>query len=140
MSFKAYEVVVEALKENLGEVSAFVDSHLEEIDCPIKAQMQLDIAVEELFVNIANYAYAPDTGKATIRLEINEEPLSVSITFIDNGIPYDPLAKADPDITLSAEERAIGGLGIFMVKKSMDDMFYEYKDSQNVLTIVKKLN
>ena len=140
MSFKAYEVVVEALKENLGEVSAFVDSHLEEIDCPIKAQMQLDIAVEELFVNIANYAYAPDTGKATIRLEINEEPLSVSITFIDNGVPYDPLAKADPDITLSAEERAIGGLGIFMVKKSMDDMFYEYKDSQNVLTIVKKLN
>ena len=140
MSFKAYEVVVEALKENLGEVSAFVDSHLEEINCPIKAQMQLDIAVEELFVNIANYAYAPDTGKATIRLEINEEPLSVSITFIDNGVPYDPLAKADPDITLSAEERAIGGLGIFMVKKSMDDMFYEYKDSQNVLTIVKKLN
>ena len=140
MSFKAYEVVVEALKENLGEVSAFVDSHLEEIDCPIKAQMQLDIAVEELFVNIANYAYASDTGKATIRLEINEEPLSVSITFIDNGVPYDPLAKADPDITLSAEERAIGGLGIFMVKKSMDDMFYEYKDSQNVLTIVKKLN
>lgn len=140
MSFKVYEVVVEALKENLGEVSAFVDSHLEEIDCPIKAQMQLDIAVEELFVNIANYAYAPDTGKATIRLEINEEPLSVSITFIDNGVPYDPLAKADPDITLSAEERAIGGLGIFMVKKSMDDMFYEYKDSQNVLTIVKKLN
>ena len=140
MSFKAYEVVVEALKENLGEVSAFVDSHLEEIDCPIKAQMQLDIAVEELFVNIANYAYVPDTGKATIRLEINEEPLSVSITFIDNGVPYDPLAKADPDITLSAEERAIGGLGIFMVKKSMDDMFYEYKDSQNVLTIVKKLN
>ena len=140
MSFKAYEVVVEALKENLGEVSAFVDSHLEEIDCPIKAQMQLDIAVEELFVNIANYAYTPDTGKATIRLEINEEPLSVSITFIDNGVPYDPLAKADPDITLSAEERAIGGLGIFMVKKSMDDMFYEYKDSQNVLTIVKKLN
>lgn len=140
MSFKAYEVVVEALKENLGEVSAFVDSHLEEIDCPIKAQMQLDIAVEELFVNIANYAYAPDTGKATIRLEINEEPLSVSITFIDNGVPYDPLAKADPDITLSAEERSIGGLGIFMVKKSMDDMFYEYKDSQNVLTIVKKLN
>ena len=140
MSFKAYEVVVEALKENLGEVSAFVDSHLEEIECPIKAQMQLDIAVEELFVNIANYAYAPDTGKATIRLEINEEPLSVSITFIDNGVPYDPLAKADPDITLSAEERAIGGLGIFMVKKSMDDMFYEYKDSQNVLTIVKKLN
>ena len=102
--------------------------------------MQLDIAVEELFVNIANYAYVPDTGKATIRLEINEEPLSVSITFIDNGVPYDPLAKADPDITLSAEERAIGGLGIFMVKKSMDDMFYEYKDSQNVLTIVKKLN
>lgn len=140
MSFKAYEVIVEALKENLGEVSAFVDSHLEEIDCPIKAQMQLDIAVEELFVNIANYAYAPDTGKATIRLEINEEPLSVSITFIDNGVPYDPLAKADPDITLSAEKRAIGGLGIFMVKKSMDDMFYEYKDSQNVLTIVKKLN
>lgn len=63
----------------------------------------------------------------------------ISITFSDSGKPYNPLEKPDPDVTLSAEERSIGGLGIFMVKKSMDDMRYEYKDGQNILTITKRL-
>lgn len=101
--------------------------------------MQIDVAVEELFVNIAQYAYAPGIGVATIRLEIQEDPFVVVITFIDNGIPYNPLAKEDPDITLSAEERPIGGLGIYMVKKSMDEVSYEYKDGQNILRIKKQL-
>ncbi len=133
------ELFIEAKDENLDKVLAFVDEQLEAYDCPMKTQMQVDIAVEEIFVNIAHYAYVPGEGSATIRAEVTEDPLSVSLTFVDNGIPYDPLAKEDPDITLSADERQIGGLGIFMVKKSMDDVAYEYKDGHNVLTIKKNL-
>lgn len=133
------ELNIEAKTENLDKVLAFVDQHLEERGCAVQVQMQIDVAVEELFVNIAQYAYAPGIGVATIRVELQEDPLVVVITFIDNGIPYNPLAKEDPDITLSAEERQIGGLGIYMVKKSMDDMSYEYKDGQNILRIKKQL-
>ena len=129
---------IEALKDNLPNVLEYIDSELEKMDCPFKVQMQIDIAVEEIFVNIASYAYAPDTGKATIKIESDTDEPQVKIIFIDQGVPYDPLKKQDPDVTLSADEREIGGLGIFMVKKSMDDMFYEYKDGQNILTIVKK--
>ena len=132
------ELVIEAVVDNLEKVQEFVDSELEKQDCPIKAQTQIDIAIEELFVNIANYAYKPETGKAVIKVNIQEDkPHSVSITLIDEGVPYNPLAKPDPDVTLSAEERQIGGLGIFMVKKSMDNMTYEYKDGKNILTIEK---
>ena len=129
------ELTIDAKIDKLDEVLGFVDGLLEEADCPIKTQMQIDVAVEELFVNIASYAYTPGEGTATIRVE--REPGAVQITFIDSGVPYDPLAKADPDVTLSAEERGIGGLGIYMVKKSMDEMAYEYKDGHNVLTIKK---
>ena len=103
----------------------------------MKVQMQIDIAVEEIFVNVAHYAYTPNVGKVKIRLEKPADSTGVDITFIDSGIPYDPLAKPDPDVTLSAEERQIGGLGIFMVKKSMDSMLYEYTDGQNILTMRK---
>ena len=133
------ELTVEAKIENIEAVTDFVNEQLEALDCPMKAQMQIDIAIDELFGNIAHYAYNPEIGKATVRVEVIEDPLAVTITFIDNGVPYDPLAKADPDTTLSAEERDIGGLGIYMVKKSMDDITYEYKDGQNILTIKKKI-
>ena len=133
------ELTIAATVENIGTVTDFVNEQLEALDCPMKAQMQIDIAIDELFGNIAHYAYNPEIGKATVRVEVIEKPLSVTVTFIDNGVPYDPLAKADPDITLSAEEREIGGLGIFMVKKSMDEITYEYKDGQNILAIKKKL-
>lgn len=131
------ELDIEAKTENLDQVLAFVDEELEKYECGMKTQMQIDIAVEEIFVNIAHYAYNPAVGKATIRIEVTDG--IVSLTFIDNGIPYDPLAKEDPDITLSVEERQIGGLGIFMVKKSMDDVKYEYKDGSNILTFSKDL-
>jgi len=133
------ELTVEAKTTNIEAVTDFVNEQLEALDCPIKAQLQIDIAIDELFGNIAHYAYNPEIGKATVRVEVIEDPLAVTITFIDNGVPYDPLAKADPDTTLSAEEREIGGLGIYMVKKSMDDITYEYKDGQNILTIKKKI-
>ena len=133
------ELTVEAKTTNIEAVTNFVNEQLEALDCPMKAQMQIDIAIDELFGNIAHYAYNPEIGKATVRVEVIEDPLAVTITFIDNGVPYDPLAKADPDTTLSAEEREIGGLGIYMVKKSMDEITYEYKDGQNILTIKKKI-
>ena len=133
------ELNIAATVENIETVTDFVNEQLEALDCPMKAQMQIDIAIDELFGNIAHYAYNPEIGKATVRVEVIEDPLAVVITFIDNGVPYDPLAKADPDTTLSAEEREIGGLGIYMVKKSMDDITYEYRDGQNILAIKKKL-
>ena len=131
------ELTIEARVENLNEVLAFVDGQLEEMDCPMKTQLQIDVAVEEIFVNIANYAYDPNVGSATISMELEPETGMVAITFADTGIPYDPLKKEDPDVSLPVEERKIGGLGIFMVKKSMDDMLYKYRDGQNILTIKK---
>ena len=99
--------------------------------------MQIDVAIDELFTNIASYAYAPETGKATVRIETEEDPRAAVITFIDRGRPYNPLLAEEPDITLSAEERRIGGLGIFIARKTMDDMRYEYRDGQNILRIKK---
>ena len=133
------ELTIAATVENIETVTDFVNEQLEVLDCPIKAQMQIDIAIDELFGNIAHYAYNPQVGQATVRVEVIEEPLGVTVTFIDNGIPYDPLKNDDPDTTLSAEEREIGGLGIYMVKKSMDEITYEYKDGQNILKIKKNL-
>ena len=150
------ELEIEALSENLPQVLAFVDEQLEAADCPMKIQIQIDIAVEELFVNIANYAYTPETGDADILIEtMNECPIPeegragmseedlkgkwLRVTLSDAGKPFNPLQKDDPDVSLSAQERRIGGLGIFMVKKSMDHMYYEYKDGKNHISIIKKL-
>ena len=134
------ELTITATVENIEAVTDFVNEQLEAYDCPMKAQMQIDIAIDELFGNIAHYAYNPDVGEATVKVEVIEDPMSVIITFIDNGVPYDPLKKADPDTSLSADEREIGGLGIFMVKKTMDEVSYEYKDGQNILKIKKNLS
>ena len=133
------ELTINATVESIPEVTAFVDGQLEALDCPIKAQMQIDIAIDELFSNIAHYAYHPGVGPATVRVEVVEDPMAVVITFIDEGVPYDPLSTEDPDTSLSAEERQIGGLGIYMVKKSMDEITYSYQDGKNILTIRKQL-
>ncbi|MBE5893581.1 MAG: ATP-binding protein [Lachnospiraceae bacterium] len=133
------ELTIAATVDNIETVTSFVNEQLEALDCPMKAQMQINIAIDELFGNIAHYAYNPDVGSATVQVEVAEEPLAVVITFIDGGVPYDPLSSIEPDITLSAEERNMGGLGIYMVKKSMDEIVYEYKDGKNILSIKKKL-
>lgn len=133
------ELTIAATVENIEVVTDFVNAQLEALDCPMKAQMQIDIAIDELFGNIAHYAYRPEVDDATVRVEVQEDPLAVIITFIDGGVPYDPLAAADPDITLSAEERAIGGLGIFMVKKTMDEITYRYDNGSTILSIRKNL-
>ena len=133
------ELTVEAVVENIPLATEFVNRQLEAFQWPVKARVQIDIAIDELFGNIALYAYHPEAGSVTVRVEVTEEPLAVIIAFIDNGKPYDPLANQNPDTALSAEEREIGGLGIFMVKKSMDEVSYHYKDGQNILTIKKNI-
>ncbi|MCR5737655.1 MAG: ATP-binding protein [Eubacterium sp.] len=129
----------DATKDNLIAVNMFIEEYLERYHCSMKDTMQIGIAVEEIFVNIANYAYGSGTGTATVGIDMDEETHEVSITFCDQGVPYDPLEKADPDVTLSAEERQIGGLGIFMTKKIMDQVSYEYKENCNILTLKKKI-
>ncbi|MDY5846614.1 MAG: ATP-binding protein [Bariatricus sp.] len=135
----AKEITVEAKVENLEKITSFVEEALEEIGCPMKVQIQMNVAIDEIFSNICYYAYQPGTGDATILLDISENPTQVTVTFIDQGIPYDPLKQEEPDTTLSADERTIGGLGIFMVKKSMDELSYEYKDGKNILNMKKNL-
>ncbi len=128
-------LTVDAAVENLETVNEFIDGFLEANGCPMKAQLQIDLAVEEIFVNIANYAYGEGTGKAEIAIENNDG--EVAITFKDGGVPYNPLERDDPDVSLSADEREVGGLGIFLTKKNMDSVTYEYENSQNVLRMKK---
>lgn len=133
------ELDILAVRENLPKVLGFVDEQLTKYECSRKTITQVDVAVEEIFVNISSYAYDPEVGPATVRAEIQEDPLAVVISFIDGGVQYDPLAKPDPNLSIPVKERRKGGLGIFVVKKTMDDISYEYVDGKNILTIKKKL-
>ena len=133
------ELEILAKRENLSEVLEFIDVELEQRECGMRLQTQIDVAVEEIFVNISSYAYGSDEGYATICVDITEDPTAIVISFTDEGLPYDPLAKPDPDLKIPVRERKKGGLGIYMVKKSMDDVTYEYKDGKNILTIKKVL-
>ncbi len=131
------KITITAEVEKLDEVLGFLDSFLEDSGCGMKEQMQLDVALEEMFVNVAHYAYTPQKGDVSIELESSEDPKGVIVTLSDSGTPYNPLAREDPDVTLSAAERQIGGLGIYMVKKSMDEVFYEHKDGKNIFRMRK---
>ena len=123
--------------DDIPKVTQFVEEELEKLGCPMKAVMALDIAIDEIYSNIVKFAYPGSSGYAIVTVEPGEDGHSVSLRFTDGGVPYNPMVKEDPDITLSAEERSIGGLGIFMVKKTMDRMYYCYEDEQNILTITK---
>ena len=133
------ELKLDAVIENVPRIVDWVEEQLEQYDCPPKVQMQINVSIDEVFTNIASYAYANGVGQATVRLDVLQEPVCVQLTFMDSGVPFDPLAKKDPNVNLSIEERQIGGLGIFMVKKLMDDVQYEYRDGENILTLRKKL-
>ena len=133
------ELTVQATLENIPLVTAAMDEFLEALDCPLKAQMQLDVAVDELFGNIAQYAYPGGTGSVTVRFDHDEAARMVSVTFVDSGVPFDPLKQGDPDLSLSIDDRKEGGLGIFMVKKTMDHMVYRHEDGCNLLTIYKRI-
>lgn len=132
------ELKFDAKVEELDAVLAFLDTELENLDCPMKVQTELDLAVEELFVNIANYAYGDKTGYALMKFAELENARGVSITFVDEGMQYNPLERPDPDITLPAEERPVGGLGIFLVKKIADEVNYNYSDGKNIFNFIKK--
>lgn len=129
---KIYDAKVGELNSFLGDL----ESELEKVCAPMKIVMQMSVCAEEIFVNVANYAYESNDGK--VKISIITTNSSCEVIFKDEGIAFNPLEKEDPDITLSAEDRAIGGLGIYMVKKSMDEVSYDRINNQNILKIVKK--
>ena len=137
MKSSSEELTVEATLDNLANVMDFCVAPLEDMDAPTKIQFSLNLVVEEIFVNVANYAYKPQTGSLAIVRTVENSPLAIVLRFIDSGVPYNPLEKPDPDVTQSLEERQIGGLGIFLVKKNVDDIAYEYTNGQNILTVRK---
>lgn len=132
------ELTLDATIENIIIVTDFVNNELVKMNCSEETIAEIDVAVDEVFGNIANYAYNDKIGSVRVCIEIVDNNM-VILTFIDNGKEYNPLEKEDPDISLSAEERSIGGLGIYIVKCTMDDVSYEYKDGNNILTIKKRV-
>lgn len=133
------EKVFTAKKETLPEVMAFTEECLESFDCPMKSSMGICVAVEEMFVNIASYAYPDGDGNASLSFGFDENERLMTLIIKDNGVPFNPLERAEPDITLSADEREIGGLGIFITKKTMDTVSYTYENGNNILTMTKKI-
>ena len=131
--------VFPAKTDALADVLSFVEENLEGFDCPMKSQIALCVAIEEMFINIARYAYGDGDGDMCLGIGFEEESRKVTFRMTDKGVPFDPLKKEDPDITLSAEEREIGGLGIFIVKKTMDTVAYTYENGENILTMTKKI-
>ena len=129
------EIIIPACLERLDELLEFAGGAMQNAGLNVKNQNNIKIAIEEIFVNIVSYAYPDGEGDVTIRILVDSGTFAAE--FRDSGTPYNPLAKADPDTALSADEREIGGLGIFMVKKMMNEMNYEYRDGQNILTIKK---
>lgn len=134
------KLTVPAKIENLQKVMDFLGDQLDSVDYVMKARLQLELSIEEAYVNIVNYAYESEEGEVIICCNVGESPLKVTMQFIDYGKPYNPLKNEDPDISLNAEEKEIGGLGIFLIKKNVDDISYKYHDGKNILTIQKKLN
>ena len=134
------QITVRATFDQVKPVMDFVNAQLTELGCSEQVRVHVDVAIDELFGNIVRYAYSPEGGPVTVRVEVEDSPLCVIITFIDHGVPYDPLSADFVDtIHMSAKERPIGGLGLFMVKKIVDNISYTYRDGQNILTIRKKI-
>ena len=134
--------IFEATDENLEAVNDFIHEQIKPFSCQSQTLFQIDLAVEEIFVNISHYAYSPDKGTVQIDCSVEktaDAPAKLTVSFTDRGKAFNPLAKPNPDITLSVEEREIGGLGIFLTKKYMDSVLYERKDNQNVLTFTKTI-
>lgn len=132
-------ITVPAETAQLEGVNAFIDDILDGCGCPAKVRLQVELAVEEIFVNIASYAYHPERGETEVCVDTHGDPPTVTITFLDHGKPFNPLDRPDADVTLPVEERGIGGLGILLVKKNMDDVTYSYENGKNILTITKRL-
>lgn len=132
-------IIVPANDDGPDAVTGFVQEQLAQHDCPDKALFQIEVAIEEIMVNIASYAKLSDDDGVEVRCDILDDPLRIVLQFLDRGIPFDPLATGDPDISPEALEERVGGLGIFMVRKMMDDVSYAYEDGKNTLTVLKSL-
>ena len=128
-----------AKTESLPAVLGFVEETLENFGCPVNIQTAVCVAMEEVFVNVAHYAYPDGEGDMSLQVGLDDQSRAITLCMRDRGIPFDPLKKPDPDITLSAEEREIGGLGIFIAKKTMDSLSYSYENGENVLTMMKRI-
>ncbi len=135
-AWERYEKIVDVIPENQDILTAFVEGILAPMDGSMKSQMQINIAIDEIYSNIVKFSGAT---RVTLIVEVRKATLTARLTFIDNGKPYDPIKQADPDITLPAEEREIGGLGIFIVKKTMDSVSYRRNGENNELAITKTL-
>ena len=131
------EMTVNAAPEQLAPVMDFVNERLTALGSSNKVRFDVYVVVDEIFCNIIRYAYGPETGTVTVRVETEEDPPALTMTFMDRGVPFDPLAMEEPDVSLPAEAREIGGLGVFLARKAMDDVSYQYKDGQNILTLKK---
>lgn len=136
---KAEELRIAAKVENLPEVIEFATRSLTDA-CPMRERTHIELVTEEIYVNIASYAYPEGDGFVTIRRSGGEGPDGLTLTFIDDGVRYDPLARPDPDFTLPVDERPIGGLGVFLVKELVDEAHYEYKEGKNILTVRKVID
>ena len=132
-------ITVPATNVDPTPVVEFVEEELSQHDCPPKALYQIEVAIEEIFVNIVSYAELSESEGVEVRCDVHGDPLCVVIQFLDGGVPFDPLAKSDPDMSPEAIMEREGGLGIFMVKQMMDDVSYTYEDGKNILTIQKHL-
>ena len=134
------ELTLEAKIDNNERFTDFVNAELEAMDCPMKARVQIDTAMDEILANVASYAYGDGTGPVSLRITLEDEPRTVILRFTDSGVPFNPLEKEVPDsISLSADDRPIGGLGIYLVRKLMDDVAYEYRDGKNILLLKKRI-
>lgn len=131
------ERIFSAEEDLLPDVIEMVEEELERVDCPMEAMIQISVATEEIFLNIAHYAYPEGEGEMALRMDADEQ--QVELQFIDEGFPFDPLGHKDPDVEKQSEDESVGGLGILMVKKTMDDVRYKRADEKNVLTIIKKI-
>lgn len=125
-----------AVSEDLDSLIAFIEENLDEMDCPVKDRIQIDVAADEIFANIVSYAYEKE-GDVSVEISPALLHKGARITFRDTGVPFNPLTIPLPDLTLSADDRRIGGLGIFMVRQTMDKVEYEHTDGQNCFTITK---
>ena len=133
------ELTTEAVTENLQSVMDFVNDSLSDKGCSAKTLYQMELVLEEIFINIASYAYEGDERPVVLSIDFEEDPLAAIVTFKDKGAPYNPLNRDDPNLALKLENREIGGLGIFLVKKNVDAIWYEHVNGENVLSFRKIL-
>jgi anti-sigma regulatory factor (Ser/Thr protein kinase) len=141
-------IIISADKEELNAVLDFINKNLDFLNPSPKFRMELELSVEEAFSNIANYAYSIKNSNnqrnnpediVTVNYHVEKNPLKVVVEFLDYGTPFNPLKTQDPDTSLSSEDRSIGGLGIFLIKKNVDNIEYKYENNKNILILEKNL-